>query len=205
MLQVVCRVLPIRCESISSIDSCLDVSGYNHCVTACELKFGIWIEYKMFSFYFLPFISFTGLELEPVTATLSSTLGNNADFGAGKCIDGNTEGPDEGLSDGANADFCHTNDEPMPWIALDYGTTVNVQRVNIFNRRANNGQRTRNIYVRISNEIPTSASEIFSGGKLLGNFPGTASNGQQITISGHKLKVEIAEEYFQAKQCLADL
>ena len=94
----------------------------------------------MFSFYFLPFISFTGLELEPVTATLSSTLGNNADFGAGKCIDGNTEGPDQGTSDGANADFCHTNDEPMPWIALDYGTTDNVQRVDIFNRRANQGR-----------------------------------------------------------------
>ena len=149
----------------------------------------------MFPLYSLSFISFTGVELEPVTATLSSTLGNDANFGAAKCIDGNTEGPDEGTSDGANADFCHTNDEPMPWIALDYGTTVNVQRVDIFNRRATRGERTRNIFVRISDEIPTSGSEIFSGGKLLGNFAGTASNGQQITISGQKLRVEIAEEY----------
>ena len=130
-------------------------------------------------------IAFTGpvVELEPVTATLSSTLENNEHFGAGKCIDGITEGPDEGTSDGANADFCHTNDEPMPWIAIDYGTLVTVARVEIFNRNMA-GNRTRNVDVRISDELPPSGSQMFSGGTLLGHFAGPGTNGQHIVISG---------------------
>ena len=79
------------------------------------------------------YISFTVVELEPVAATLSSTLLDNDDFyGAAKCIDGNTEGPDEGLPDVASDDFCHTEEEPTPWIAIDFGTTVTIQRVEIF-------------------------------------------------------------------------
>ena len=120
-------------------------------------------------------------------ATLSSTLLNNNNFGAAKCIDGNTEGPDQGLSDGASADFCSTEDEPTPWLAIDYGTTVTVQRVEIFNRRQCCGFRTRNVDVRISDVLPTSGRQMFSGGTLLGRFVGPGSDGQHITISGKKL------------------
>ena len=42
--------------------------------------------------YSLSYISFTGVQLEPVRAILSSTF--NSDFKAEKCIDGDTEGPD---------------------------------------------------------------------------------------------------------------
>ena len=30
--------------------------------------------------------------------------------------------------------MCHTNEEPAPWIALDFGKTVVIKRVEIFNR-----------------------------------------------------------------------
>ena len=131
-------------------------------------------------------------------ATLSSTLQNNNNFGAAKCIDGNTEGPDEGVSDGASADFCHTEEEPTPWLAIDYGTTVTVQRVEIFNRRQCCGNRTRNVDVRISDELPTSGSQMFSGGTLLGSFAGPATDGQQITISGRKLhELLIPDKYLR--------
>ena len=127
------------------------------------------------------------MKLEPVTATLSSTLQDDNDFGAAKCIDGNTEGPDEGLPDVASDDFCHTEEEPTPWIAIDFGTTVTVQRVEIFNRRHCCGERTRNVDVRISDEVPTSGNQMFSGGTLLGHFAGPATDGQHIIISGQKM------------------
>merc|ERR1711971_186349 len=134
-----------------------------------------------------PCNSESSVELSPLGASLSSTLQNNNFFGAAKCIDGNTDGPDEGVQDGASADFCHTENEPTPWLAIDYGTTVTVQRVEIFNRRQCCGFRTRNVDVRISDVLPTSGSQMFSGGTLLGRFVGPGSDGQQITISGQAM------------------
>ena len=124
--------------------------------------------------------SFTGpvVELEPVTATQSSTL--RAGFGAGNCIDGDTET----VHPGVNA-MCHTKrNEATPWISIDYGTRVIVDRVEIFNRLDCCGNRTRNVDVRISDELPTSADQMFSGGTLLGHFAGPGTDGQHIIISG---------------------
>ena len=118
-----------------------------------------------------------------MTATQSSTHRNDDHrYGAGNCIDGDTDsdiGPDGRYA------ICHTRGAPKPWFAIDYGTSVAVQRVEIFNRGAHGG-RTRNVEVRISNELPTSSSEMFSGGNLLGSFAGPAVNGQHIVISGEK-------------------
>ena len=82
--------------------------------------------------------------------------------------------------------MCHSGDsEQSPWLAIDYGISVQVERVEIFNREDEpNGERTKNVEVRISYELPTSASQMFSGGSLLGQFAGPATNGQHIIISG---------------------
>merc|ERR1712203_586048 len=96
--------------------------------------------------------------LQPVTATQSST---RAGFSASKCIDGDTTGPDSGFDDRGD-DMCHTNEEPAPWIALDFGETVLVNRVEIFNRVACCGDRTENVDVHVADELPTSGSELFS-------------------------------------------
>ena len=103
-----------------------------------------------------------------MTATLSSTYYDGAN-----CIDGT----------GA---MCHTNNDATPWIAIDYGTRVIVERVEIFNRDGFE-DRTRNVDVRISDELPTSGSQMFSGGTLLGHFAGPATDGQHIIVSGQKL------------------
>ena len=126
--------------------------------------------------------SFTGpvVELEPVTASQSSTL--RAGFGAGNCIDGDTET----VHPGKNA-MCHTKKDLTPWISIDYGTRVIVERVEIFNRRDCCGDRTRNVDVRISDQLPTSGDQMFSGGSLLGHFAGPGTKGQHIIISGQKL------------------
>ena len=109
----------------------------------------------------------------PVNATQSSDYGR---YVAGYCIDGDTGGT-----------ICHTGRDAAPWIAIDYGTRVIVERVELFNRADCCGERTRNVDVRISDELPTSGSQMFSGGTLLGHFAGPATNGQHIIISGQKL------------------
>jgi hypothetical protein len=122
-----------------------------------------------------------GFELEPVGATLSSThtrtgTGTHG-TNAGNCIDG--------VINSANGEsICHTNNDATPWIAIDYGTSVSVQRVELFNRHDNYGSRTKNVDVRISNELPTSETQMFSGGTLLGHFAGPGTDGQHIVISG---------------------
>merc|ERR1711953_138866 len=152
------------------------------------------------------------LLLQPVTATQSST---RAGFSASKCIDGDTTGPDRAF-DARGDDMCHTNDEPAPWFAIDFGKTVVVNRVEIFNRVACCGDRTENVDVHVADELPTSGIELFSGthtddhddseegdseeddseeddseedeedSTLFGHFAGPATNGQHIIISGQR-------------------
>ena len=83
--------------------------------------------------------------------------------------------------------MCHTKSETAPWIGIDYGSTVTIRMVKIYNcgdRNNNCGDRTKNVAVRISDELPNSSEKMFSGGTLLGRFDGPATNGQMIRISG---------------------
>ena len=113
-----------------------------------------------------------------MTATQSSTYQNNATiFGAHKCIDGKIF-----LSGGR----CRTKGEPAPWLAIDFGTSVAIQRVEIVNRVDWNPQWTQNVDVRIADKLPTSGSEMFARGSLLGHFAGPDTAGQNITISGQQ-------------------
>ena len=87
-------------------------------------------------------------ELTPVTATMSSTFDEHplwTGFGAAMCIDGKIDA-DTDVVDNV-AQFCHSNSEPNPWLAIDFGTRVKVQRVEIFNRNGCCGDRTRNVEV----------------------------------------------------------
>ena len=87
-------------------------------------------------------------------------------FGADKCIDGITDGPDSG---NPGDDLCHTSYPPppeylgsgiwihnYPWLAIDFGVEVFVKKVVLFNRRECCYNRTRNISIGISNCLPDS-------------------------------------------------
>ena len=100
-------------------------------------------------------------------------------FWTDRCIDGDTE---TDAYHGGN--MCHTEDESLPWLAIDYGTTVTVKRVEIFNRDDCCGDRTKNVDVRVAYELPTSSTQMFSGGSLLGHFAGPGTDGQHIIVSG---------------------
>ena len=93
---------------------------------------------------------------------------------------------DTGSDQGADGGWaiCHSNGGNYPWIAIDYGNTVTVQRVEIFNRRGCCGERTRNVEVRISDSLPTTDTQKFSGGTHFGHFAGPATTGQDIMIRG---------------------
>jgi len=122
--------------------------------------------------------------LQPVTASMSSRF--ESLYEPAKCIDGDTITPSIQTNTGGG-NMCHSRNERSPWLAIDYGARVNVQRVEIFNREDCCGDWARNVDVRVSNELPTSASEMFSGGSLLGHFAGPATNGQHIIITGETI------------------
>ena len=133
------------------------------------------IEHRRFSSN-KPFTGADSMFHKPVRATMSST--RSSKYSADKCIDGDIVGRE------LDGNMCHSHFNRYPWLAIDYGKPVTVDRVEIFNRRYCCGRRTRNVDVRISNKLPKGKHRKFTGGSLLGHFTGPAKNGQHIVISG---------------------
>ena len=96
-------------------------------------------------------------------------------FPASKCIDGIDSGRD---ANGVE-NMCHSKYERAPWVALDFGGEVSVGKVVLNNRGACCGDRLRNVDVWVSDTLPQSSVEKFTGGKLLGTFTGPSQNGRK--------------------------
>ena len=96
-------------------------------------------------------------------------------------MDGITDGPDSHDSEG---DLCVTNYEKAPWLALDYGdgAKIYVEKVVIVNRKNCCYDRTKNVTIWLSDELPSSGSSMFTGGELLGTFAGPGGAGEHIEI-----------------------
>ena len=109
----------------------------------------------------------------PKSAQLSTTYKEK--FDGNKCIDGIPTG---------TGSLCHSKRELAPWLALDYGkdARVSVEKVVLFNRADGSEHRTKNVEVRLANELPASGMKMFTGGELLGTFKGPGTRGQQIEI-----------------------
>merc|ERR1719167_808217 len=133
-------------------------------------------------------------QLNPVAAFLSSEYVDpkntslSYNFGADKCIDGITDGPDSG---NPGDDLCHTSYPPpsdpkrpwihnYPWLAIDFGNEVYVKKVVLFNRRECCYSRTRNVTIRASNSLPGGEGEEFHLGSRIAYFFGPGEPGQQI-------------------------
>ena len=107
---------------------------------------------------------------------------------ATECIDGITTGR---LSTGGTS-ICHTQQHKAPWLALQFFEPVNVARVDIYNRddfdavtgvpyRSN----LRNVEVRLTDELPASKNQRYTGGELLGAFDaGPGGRGEIIKVEG---------------------
>ena len=134
---------------------------------------------------------FVGIEkLTPVTATMSTTHSHHK---PSLCIDGRTD-------DSWWKVFfffislllfflllfkvCNSHAELAPWLALDYGEgkRVSVEKVFLYNRNDKHFERTKNVQIRISDELPASGETMFEGGEALGAFKGPSTKGQIVEI-----------------------
>ena len=92
---------------------------------------------------------------------------------AARCIDGGLRG---------TSSLCHTQEEKAPWLALDFGTQVEVERVVLHNRESN-GERLSNAEIRVADQLPLSGQMMFSGGQLFDTFKGPGKSGQVVTLT----------------------
>ena len=77
----------------------------------------------------------------------------------------------------ATRQVCNTR---APWVALQFFGPVNVTRVDITSAAG-----TKNLEVRLADELPTSGKQMFTGGQLLGTFEGPGTEeGQIIKVEG---------------------
>jgi len=128
------------------------------------------------------------IELKPSTASMSSLYrdGNKAEH----CIDKKEVG-------GRESWLCVTEKEEAPWFAIDYGYKVSVGKVILGNSGDHNGvckdgnliecyERTANVEVRLSDELPADGNRMFKGGDLLATWAGPGTNNEIIEIESEK-------------------
>ena len=119
---------------------------------------------------------------------MSSTFVRSSDkigYKAELCINGKDDGPDQGKK---NPDMCASKQDLVPWIALDFGEEIQVSvgKVVIVNRIDCCHARTKNLEVRLTNELPADGKSLFTGGQLLGTFDGPGTKGQKIEIEAEE-------------------
>ena len=105
-------------------------------------------------------------------------------FEASKCIDGITDGPDA-------TDLCQTKPEMAPWLALSFGEAklVSLEKVKIFNILKYDGSKSTKeivIEIRVADELPKSAEEMFKGGVLLTRGTGALPEGRSFSLDKFK-------------------
>ena len=95
------------------------------------------------------------------------------------CIDGETTG---------SSSLCQTlgnQNNPCPWLLLEFQEEVEVFRVDIYNRiHPTAAARTKNLEVRLTNAKPTTVKSMYTGGRPLGIFKGPGTSGQIIKVEG---------------------
>ena len=133
-----------------------------------------------------------GGKLDAVAAVMSSNRESSvADvsqiYPASMCIDGIDNGFNDGISGDMN--LCHSLAEIAPWLALDFGSPVTVGKVVLVNRINCCGERLRNAEVRVSDELPLSGTEMFTGGELLGSFAGPGQAGEVVELVSSSILV----------------
>ena len=94
-------------------------------------------------------------------------------YPAERCIDGGVTG---------GSSVCHTKNEKAPWLAVDFGAVVTVERVVIHNM-GDFGYRLRNAEVRVADQLPSSGQQMFTEGQLLATFTGPGKDGEVVTLT----------------------
>ena len=80
--------------------------------------------------------------------------------------------------------MCHTKKDKHAWLAVDYGKRFVVERVLFMNRATDCcWERTENAEFRISDELPTTADQLFSGGTNLGRYAAHGIQGGLVNMN----------------------
>ena len=115
--------------------------------------------------------------------------------------DSTHHGPDKAL-DGDTNTKAVTQEEPAPWIAIEYPGPTEVSKVEIVNAPGTDGERTKDCEVRMVDDITgIQASAMFTGGTLLGSFAGPGSGGETITFNPPGRGVGVATGKYVLFQC----
>jgi len=89
--------------------------------------------------------------------------------------------PPEQCADNRTDTVCTVAASPAPWLALDFGSRTQVNRVDL-RMTKDWGNRLWDFEVRVTDTLPTSAEKMFKNGTLLGSYLGGSAAWQLITI-----------------------
>lgn len=117
-------------------------------------------------------------ELTPVAAHMSSQYisasNKQTNFSASKCIDGDTI-----------SGLCITKRVTAPWLAIELHGNPYVDFVVIYGRTiGGTADRFSNSEIRVTDQLPLTHEEMYTGGDLLNVFKGPRSGSQIFNISG---------------------
>jgi len=87
----------------------------------------------------------------------------------------------EQCADNSTDTVCTVAASPAPWLALDFGSRTQVNRVDL-RMTKDWGRRLWDFEVRVTDTLPTSAEKMFKNGTLLGSYLGGSAGWQLITI-----------------------
>jgi len=87
----------------------------------------------------------------------------------------------EQCADNSHDTVCTVEASPAPWLALDFGSRTQVNRVDL-RMTKNSGNRLWDFEVRVTDTLPASAEKMFKNGTLLGSYLGGSAAWQGITI-----------------------
>merc|ERR1712037_432960 len=85
----------------------------------------------------------------------------------------------DGCADKNHETKCTVPASPAPWLALDFGSRTQVNRVDI---RFSKGARLWDFEVRVTDSLPTSVETMSKNGTLLASYLGASPHWQAITI-----------------------
>ena len=69
----------------------------------------------------------------------------------------------------------------MPWLAFEFQSQINVSSI-VLQNPPKHGNRTANVYVRVTDRLPAIGVGMFSEGDLIGIFTGPGRDDQTIHI-----------------------
>merc|ERR1711874_328911 len=87
--------------------------------------------------------------------------------------------PVENCLDGNPSTFCQNKEsEQNPFLVLEYDSVISVREVVVTNRADCCGERTKNMFVTVTDKMPVQGA--IAEGEILGSFTGPGNNGQVI-------------------------